>query len=175
MKKVIALAALVAMSGVYARELVSVDIARLITESKQGQELRKRIDSEVEQLQQYQNTEVAKLQEKNNDLLKQSKALDVDVLNNKLMALKMEERRLQRELQARQEDIQTMMQSEQEMLRRKVTTAATSMREEKGWAGVFDSSAPYVLAAGNDVTGEVLGRMDSDFTDVAVNDDVRGA
>ena len=175
MKKIIALVALVAMSAAYAKDLVSVDISRLITESKQGKELRNRIDSEVEQLQQYQNTEVAKLQEKNNDLLRQSKALDAEVLNSKIVALKMEERRLQRELQARQEDIQAMMQSEQEILRRKVTAVAANMREEKEWSGVFDSSAPYVVAAGDDVTSVVLERFDSAFTDAAVNDDVRGA
>jgi len=168
MKKLILLSAAVMMLGtVFAAKqekfsLVTIDSNRLLAESKRGHALQRKIEQQAQELQEYQQKLVADLRKQGEELQKKAKVLSQEAQQKHLIELRIAERKMQRELEGRREDLQMAAQQEQEAVRRELVTVATGLLEKNEWGALIDVSAPAVLASAQniDVTEKVLAEAD---------------
>lgn len=166
MKKIILSSLALAFScGLQAKpiELVSVDSAVLMAESKAGQELAEKARKENDSLTAFASTthkELAKLQD---EISTKAQVLNRDALQEKITLLTQKRRQAEVEMANKRESADLVIQRAQSQVREKQLVVMKKLCEEKGWDALLEKQHALFVSNSIDRTAEVLKALDAAY------------
>lgn len=154
MKKVIsgiiAVSAL-GISGLSAdREWVCFDSMRILQEAKENQIVAKKLNGEIEELQNFVKASQQKLIDMNTELEKRKTVLSKEAIQEKLDAMEQEKKSLERTISDKKDKLEKRVQAEQTKLRMKQIEVINKVCKNNSWGLLVDKNAPGVIYASAD-------------------------
>ena len=144
-------------------ELVSVDSAMLMTESKAGQELAAKARKENDSLTAFASTthkELAKLQD---EISAKAQVLNRDALQEKITILTQKRRQAEVEMANKRESADLAIQRAQAQVREKQLVVMKKLCEAKGWDYLAEKQHALFVSSSIDKTSEVLKALDDAY------------
>ena len=144
-------------------DLVSVDSAVLMAESKAGQELAEKARRENDSLTAFASTthkELAKLQD---EISAKAQVLNRDALQEKITLLTQKRRQAEVEMANKRESADLLIQRAQSQVREKQLVVMKKLCEAKGWDALLEKQHALFVSNSIDRTAEVLKALDDAY------------
>ena len=145
------------------KDLVSIDSAQLLHESKAGQALKAKLENEARELQAQQQALIAELQQAGQEFQKNAKLLSKSAQETEIARLRKMEARAQRTLQENNAEFQEAAKIQQEALHHHNLEVAANVHQENGWGLMVDKNSAVAVNPSIDVTKIVLEKLNQEY------------
>lgn len=145
------------------RELVCFDSMRILQEAKENQIVAKKLNGEIEDLQNFVKSSQQKLVDMQTELEKKKTVLSKEAIQEKVDAIEQEKKNLERTISDKKDKLEKKVQTEQSKLRIKQIDVINRVCKDKGWGVLVDKNAPGVIYASAD---PVLDKTDVLITEI---------
>jgi len=145
--------------------IASVDMLKLMRESKEGKKLEAEVREEVGQFESFVRKSGADFMAEREALSKQASVLSKEAFAEKQAKLARNQKDLQHQIESRREELTGSIQRQQLKLRDTQLTLARNVQKEKGWSLLVEKNAPGLLgvADSTDKTSDLITVVNADF------------
>lgn len=144
-------------------DLVSVDSAILMTESKAGQELAEKARKENEALTVFASNTQKELSKLQDEISAKAQILNRDALQEKITHLTQKRRQAEVEMANKRESADLAIQRAQAQVREKQLVVMKKLCESKGWDALLEKQNALFVSNSIDKTAEVLKALDEAY------------